>query len=170
MRAKWRRLRYINVHDGTVHRLDPPTLPVLPLTFGTIFARYQQHLELKSLAADGTPCEADTRGLLRRNPITAIGRPQLIGKETERSWSDAEDISTLLPSLVRYADKRGVQTSDAFRAWLDETSLDDLERESRRSRHTLVRIRRGQRVHANSLRALIEVWPRHVSSDAGLSD
>jgi len=26
----------------------------------------------------------------------------LIGKETERGWEQSEDISTLLPSLVRY--------------------------------------------------------------------
>jgi hypothetical protein len=31
----------------------------------------------------------------------------LVGKETERGWEQAEDISTLLPSLVRYQQNTG---------------------------------------------------------------
>jgi hypothetical protein len=63
--------------------------------------------EYKSLAPDGTPCSAETAGLLGRYPVTASGF-HLIGKETERGWERAEDISTLLPSLVRYHQDRGV--------------------------------------------------------------
>ena len=44
--------------------------------------------------------KADSHGLLGRYPVEASGF-HLIGKETERGWEQAEDISTLLPSLVR---------------------------------------------------------------------
>jgi hypothetical protein len=91
---------YINIHDGKTHTLKPPTLPVIAQTFETVFSQYVRHPEYKSVAPDGTPCKADSRGLLRRYPVTA-SEFQLIGKETERGWEQAEDISTLLPSLMR---------------------------------------------------------------------
>jgi hypothetical protein len=59
------------------------------------------HPEFKSLAPDGSPCKADTRGLLKRCPVTAAGF-HFIGKETERGWDQVDDVSTLLPELVRY--------------------------------------------------------------------
>jgi len=64
-------------------------------------AQYVRHPESKSLAPDGTPCKAETSGLLGRYPVTASGF-HLIGKETERGWGQDDDISTLLPSLVHY--------------------------------------------------------------------
>ena len=51
------------------------------------------------------------RGLLQRYPVTASGL-HLIGKETERGWEDAEDISTLLPSLIRYQRPTGIAMQD----------------------------------------------------------
>jgi hypothetical protein len=49
----------------------------------------------------GGLCEGDTHGLLGRYPVTANPEFHLIGKETERGWEQAEDISTLLPLLKR---------------------------------------------------------------------
>jgi len=45
-----------------------------------------------------------TCGLLARNPAAASGF-RLIGKETERGWEQSEDVSTLLPSLMRYQNR-----------------------------------------------------------------
>jgi hypothetical protein len=70
----------------------------LPQTFETVFSQYVRHREYKSLAPDGSLCMAESAGLLKRYPVTAAGF-HLIGKETERGWEQAEDISTLLPSL-----------------------------------------------------------------------
>jgi hypothetical protein len=99
--ARWRGMPYINIHDGNTHTLKPPTIPVIAQTFETVFSQYVRHPEYKSIAPDGTPCKADTHGLLRRYPVTAT-EFHLIGKETERGWEQAEDISTLLPSLRQY--------------------------------------------------------------------
>ena len=108
--AHWMKMSSINIRDGSTHTLDAPTFLAMPQTFGTIFSQYVKHPEYKSLAPDGRLCEADTHGLLRRYPVTANPEFHLIGKETERGWEQAEDISTLLPSLKLYG--RNVGTAN----------------------------------------------------------
>jgi hypothetical protein len=150
--ARWMKMPYINIHDGTTHTLDPPTLMAMPQTFGTIFSQYVKHPEYKSLAPDGNPCEADSHGLLQRYPVTASEFIP-IGKETERGWEQAEDISTLLPSLKRY--ERNAGTADELlRVRLQKMSLNFLQKETGLSRNTILRVRRGQRVHPRSLQRL----------------
>jgi hypothetical protein len=46
------------------------------------------------LAPDGTPCQADAKGLLRRAHILA-GRFRYIGKETDHNWEQGDDFSVL---------------------------------------------------------------------------
>jgi hypothetical protein len=117
-----------------------------------VLSQYQRHPEYKSFAPDGTPCQADTAGLLRRYPITASGF-HLIGKETERGWEQAEDISTLLPSLVRYQQNSGI-AGERLRQRLRQIPLAALERKTELSRHTILRARQGKRVHPRSLQLL----------------
>jgi hypothetical protein len=156
--ARWRRMSYVNVHDGSMHKLDAPTIPVLPQTFDMVFAQYVRHPESKSLAPNGMPCNGDTCGLLGRYPVTASGF-YLIGKETERAWEQSEDISTLTPSLVGYGSDTGA-ADEQLRKRLLEIPLAFLEFETRLSRHTIVRVRRGQPVHPGSLRFLKNVVRR----------
>jgi hypothetical protein len=129
---------YISVHDGTTHTMQPPTIPVMPQTFEMVLSQYVQHPEYKSLAPDGQPCKADSHGLLKRYPVTA-SELHLIGKETERGWEQADDISTLLPSLLRYEQNKGTAKS-ALRERLQQMSIASLEKETgliRRSSMTL---------------------------------
>jgi hypothetical protein len=149
--ARWSKMTYTNIHDGTTHTLNPPTVLALAQTFEMIFSQYHRHPEYKSLAPDGGPCEADTSGLLKSYPVRASGF-NLIGKETERGWEQAEDISTLLPSLVRYGVKDGVLTQ-AEREALQKIPLSALDRTGL-SRHTIVRARQGKRVYLRSLQLL----------------
>jgi hypothetical protein len=151
--ARWTKMAYINIHDGTTHTLDPPTLMAMPQTFGTIFSQYVNHPEYKSLAPNGSPCEADSHGLLRLYPVTANPEFHLIGKETERGWEQAEDISTLLPSLKRYERNTGT-ASELLRERLQTMSLNVLQKKTGLSRNTILRARRGQRVHPKSLQQL----------------
>ena len=143
---RWMKMQYINIHDGTIHTLDPPTLMAMPQTFGTIFSQYVKHSEYRSLAPDGNHCKSDSHGLLQRYPVTA-GEFVLIGKETERGWEHAEDISTLLPSLKRYERNTGT-ASEPLRERLQKMSLNVLQRETGLSRNTILRARRGQTVHS----------------------
>jgi len=100
----------------------------------------------------GSLCQGYTSGLLVRYPVTASDF-QLIGKETERGWEQAEDISTLLPSLKHY-DRNSGMANELLRARLNNLSLDDLQKETGLSRNTILRSRRGQRVHPRSLQLL----------------
>lgn len=143
--ALWKTMQYVNIHDGTMHTLEPPSLLALPQNFEMVFSQYPRHLEYKSLAPDGAPCKAESRGLLQRYPVTASGF-HLIGKETERGWEQAEDISTLLPSLVHYGKVNGT-ANQALQRQLQGVSLEQLESETGLSRHTILRARRGKRVH-----------------------
>jgi hypothetical protein len=77
----------------------------------------------------------------------------LIGKETERGWEQAEDISTLLPSLMRYDQNSGI-ANQQLRERLNKMSLNHLQNESGLSWNTILRARRGQRVHPRSLQRL----------------
>jgi hypothetical protein len=150
--ARWREMQYINIHDGNTHTLKPPTIPVIAQTFETVFSQYVRHPEYKSLAPDGTPCKADTHGLLGRYPVTAT-EFHLIGKETERDWEQAEDISTLLPSLLRYG--RSPQLANhALIDRLRAISLNNLQQKTGLSRHTILRARLGKRVYPRSLKLL----------------
>jgi len=150
--SRWITMPHVNIHDGTTHALENPTLPVLVQTFEMVFQQYHRHPETKSFAPNGTPCKADSAGLLKRYPVTATGF-HLIGKETERGWEQNDDISTLMPSLVRYGLDRGI-ADERLRNRLLEIPLAFLERETGLSRHTIVRARRGQPVHTRSLRLL----------------
>jgi len=131
--ARWETMPYINIHDGTTHTLNPPSALVLVQTFDMVFSQYLRHPEYKSLAPDDTPCKADSQGLLKRYPVTACSF-HLIGKETERGWQQADDLSTLLPSLVRYQDKRSM-AGQMLQQRLKQVSLNILEEETGLSRH-----------------------------------
>ena len=148
----WGDMPYINIHDGTTHTLNllPPL--TLALTFEMVFFQFHRHPEYKSLASDGTSCKADTAGLLKRYPVTATSF-QPIGKETEHGWEQAEDISTLTPSLVRYREKIAIPGSE-FQARLQQPSLAVLQGKTGLSRHTILRARHGLKVRSKSLQLL----------------
>jgi hypothetical protein len=92
---------FLNIHDGGTHRLNDETLLVVPQTFEMVFRTVTIGI-LSTKASLQMELRARLRvGLLKRYPVTASGFP-LIGKETERGWEQADDTSTLLPSLLRY--------------------------------------------------------------------
>jgi hypothetical protein len=150
--SRWMTTPHINIHDGTTHTLDKPKLPILVQTFEMVFHQYHRHPESKSAAPDGSTCKADSAGLLKRYPVTATGF-HLIGKETERGWEQNDDISTLMPSLVRYGLNSGI-ADERLRKRLLQIPLAFLEGETGLSRHTILRARRAQLVHARSMRLL----------------
>jgi len=111
-----------------------------------------------SSAPDGSRCKPDTAGLLKRYPVTATSF-HLIGKETERGWEQNDDVSYAHASLVRYGSNTGI-ADEQLRKRLIEIPLAFLEFETGLSRHTVVRARRGQPVHARSLQLLKNVVRR----------
>jgi hypothetical protein len=156
--SRWMTMPHINIHDGTTHTLDSPTLPLVAQTFAMVFRQYHRHPEFKSFGPDGAPCKPESAGLLKRYPVTTTGF-HLIGKETERGWEQNDDISTLMPSLLRYGSVTGV-ADEQLRERLIAIPLAFLEFETGLSRHTVVRARRGHPVHPRSLRLLKNVVSR----------
>ena len=70
---------------------DPQYNVVFPSQFARRLIEYQEHPETKSLAPDGTPCEAYTSGLLQRAHVIA-GEFRYVGKETDRKWDEGDDL------------------------------------------------------------------------------
>ena len=97
-RKKWSSLRGVNLMDGQPYQISmQPTMyqdKVVPESFRILLRKYLGKPEVKSLAPDGTPCTATTRGLLQRARITA-GKLVPVGKETDRRWEQGED-----PSMI----------------------------------------------------------------------
>jgi len=102
---QWFEMKCVNIRTGKAYGMAAePTNKldkVIPKSFENLLCAYQQHPEAKSLAPDGGPCEADTRGLLQRAPIIA-GELRYIGKETDRKWEEGEDISMLEFKTTEY--------------------------------------------------------------------
>jgi hypothetical protein len=71
-------------HEVTTDRLVPPH-PNLALikSYGQILREYSLHPEYKFHGPGGEPCARDTRGLMRRRTVRAVGT-QHIGKEANR--------------------------------------------------------------------------------------
>src|SRR5450755_555509 len=95
----WFDMRCVNIHTSKQYRMvdctkakNPPHNVVFPSQFARLLIEYQEHPEAKSLAPDGTPCEADTKGLLKRAHIVA-GEFRYVGKETDHKWEEGDDIS-----------------------------------------------------------------------------
>jgi hypothetical protein len=153
--AQWMTMPHVNIRDGTTHILKEQSLPFIVQTFEMVFQQYHQHQESKSCAPDGTPCKPNTCSLLKRYPVTVTAF-HLIGKETERGWEQSDDISTLMPSLVHYGRNNSAE-HERVRQHLLKIPLAFLEQETGLSRHTILRARRGQRVHPRSLNLLSHV-------------
>jgi hypothetical protein len=152
-RKEWMRSKCINVHDAQS--------PVYDLTreydgkratvkdFSTLLNLYQKHPEAKSLGPDGNPCDYKTRGLLQRAHVVANGMIY-IGKESDRHWEEAEDLSLLEFRAVEYRPKGSVVATDEQVSRI--SSL--LRREMMRrgiSQHTLEKIVRREPVRVASL-------------------
>jgi len=155
---RWGEMEFVNIHDGRTHRLNDGSLLALPQTFEMVFAQYLRHPEFKSMTPDGSPCKAESRGLLQRYPIIATGL-HLIGKETERGWEQSEDISTLLPSLPHY--QRATFVNRGVQEQLYKVALNTLQLRTGLSRHSLLRARRGQVIHPRTKVLLINALSSH---------
>ena len=121
-RKKWKNLKGINLLDGRTYQIsmvsDPNQQKVTPDSLQIILNGYLGKPELKSRAPDGTPCEAETKGLLRRSAIVARNVIP-VGKETDRHWEQGEDPSMLDPKIQIYGKtgKLVVADEDERKEW-----------------------------------------------------
>ena len=80
---------------------DPKQRKVFPDSFQVILNHYLDKAEIKSLAPDGTACEPETAGVLRRAEIESRSIIP-VGKETDRHWEQGEDPSMLETEMQTY--------------------------------------------------------------------
>ncbi len=156
-RERWLQAECTNVHDGKVYRLALHQTRkldrVIPQTFGYILRLYLRHPESKSLAPDGAPCEADTRGLLKRASILA-GQLRYVGKETDRRWTEGDDISLLTFKSIEYVPSGKVAADAVLRDEIAKRGLRELMRTTGLSQHTIEAIRAGQPVRRTTLQRM----------------
>lgn len=159
---EWLTRDYTEIHTGRTVKLsekyDGHTLT--PQTLSSVLWRHYLHPEDKSLAPDGTLCSHYTRGLLQRRPIRALLPFVLIGKEIERRGQEGEEISVLENvGPIQYSQRQTLKTrpcAPELVKRINRFSLRQLER-SGLTRDTIIRARRGERVHPSTCIQLAKI-------------
>ena len=155
--GEWFDLECINVHDGKKYKMVDCTQDheisnnvVFPSQFARLVIEYQEHPEAKSLAPDGSPCKADTSGLLQRAHIVA-GDLRFIGKETDRKWEEGDEISILEFRTTEYGRSGKVVADGEIKNKITEIGINKCARESGFDRKNFIRkLVRGIPVKRNS--------------------
>jgi hypothetical protein len=127
---------------------------VVPESFRIMLRVYLRRPESKSLAPDGTPCAAETRGLLKRASIVA-GEIIPVGKETDRRWEQGEDMSMVDFKLLEYRPTGNMVVADPrLRDEIAEQEVRALMRKTGFSHHTIEAIRSGKPVRSTTLQRM----------------
>ena len=92
----------------------------------------------KRLAPDGSPCSAETKGLLKRAHIVA-GEIRYVGKETDRRWEEGEEISVLEFTATEYGRKGKVIATEEVKAAIQKIGINKCARESGFHRANFIR-------------------------------
>jgi len=160
----WYDTECVNIHNGKKYKMvdhtqemDPPHNVVFPSQFARLLIEYQEHPEAKSLAPDGTPCEADTKGLLKRAHIIA-GEFRYVGKETDHKWEEGDDISVLEFKTTEYGRAKKVITATSLADEIRAIGIRKTIELTKMSQHTIEKLVRGKsvkrRTHENVLKAI----------------
>ncbi len=153
----WFCMKCMNIHSGKKYKMmdctrekDSPYNVVFPSQFARLLIEYQEHPEAKSLAPDGTACEAGTCGLLRRAHIIA-GEFRFVGKETDRKWDEGHDLSVLGFKATEFGRAKRVVAIEEVKNAIREIGINKCARESGFDRKNFVRkVLRGLPVKRNS--------------------
>jgi hypothetical protein len=170
---RWFDLKCINVHTGKEYRMvdpnkekNPPYNVVFPSQFARLLIEYQEHPESKNLAPDGTPCKANTSGLLHRAHIVA-GKFRYVGKESDRKWEEGDDISVLEFKATEYGRARRVVASDEVKREITTIGINLCARESGFDRKNFIRkLVRGLPVKRSSYEEFVR-WLQSYKSRKG---
>jgi len=149
---RWFDMECVNIHSGKEYKMvdctkekNPPYNVVFPSQFARLLIEYQEHPEAKSLAPDGTPCEADTSGLLQRAHVTA-GELRYVGKETDRKWEEGDDFSVLEFKTTEYGREKKVVPDASTRDEIRNIGIRKTMDMTKMSQHTIEKLIRGETV------------------------
>lgn len=153
--------------DPTKER-NPPCDVVFPSQFARLLTEYQQHPEAKSLAPDGRPCRADTKGLLQRAHITA-GEFRYVGKEADRKWEEGDDMSVLEFKTTEYGRSKNIVASEEVKQAIRKIGINKCSRESGFDRKNFIRkLIRGLPVKRNSYEEFVR-WLGGYRSESDIA-
>jgi len=161
---RWYGMKCENVHSGKRYEMvdctkemDPPHNVVFPSQFARLLIEYQEHPEAKSLAPDGTRCEADTSGLLQRAHIIA-GEFRYIGKETDRKWEEGDQTSVQKFKSTEYGRSKKVVAKTSLGDEIRAIGIRKTMELTKMSQHTIDKLVRCEAVkrktHEHVLRAI----------------
>ena len=149
---RWFDIKCVNIHSGKKYKMvdctkenNPPYNVVFPSQFARLLIEYQEHPEAKSLAPDGTPCEAGTRGLLRRAHIFA-GEFRYVGKETDRKWEEGDEISVLEFKATEFGRTKKVVADISIADEIRAIGVRKTMGLTKMSQHTIEKLIRGEAV------------------------
>jgi hypothetical protein len=170
---RWFNLECINIYGGKKYPMmnsnkekNPPHNVVFPSQFGRLLIEYQEHPKAKSLAPDGTPCMADTQGLLKRAHIVA-GELRYIGKESDHKWG-AGDTGVLEFKTTEYGRSKMVVASEELKRDIEDIGINKCACESGFDRKNFIRkLVRDIAVKRNSY-ATFERWLQSYKSQTSL--
>jgi hypothetical protein len=160
---EWHNLEGFDIHnkDRRGHfrryRMNDPDFH--PSTYAHMIEEYIRHPEAKSLAPDGGPCTAETRGLLQRAHITA-GQIRYIDKETSSMWAQGDDLSVISDEdeigfrMVEYGRDRRVVLPGSLKREIVNMGLRELRRRGI-GQHTIEKALHSQ-VCAKTLRKILD--------------
>ena len=161
---RWFDSKCVNIHSGKKYKMvdctkenNPPYNVVFPSQFARLLIEYQEHPEAKSLAPDGAPCEAGTRGLLQRAHITA-GMLRYVGKETDRKWEEGDEISVLEFKATEFGRAKKVVADTLIADKIRAIGIRKTMELTKMSQHTIEKLIRGEAVkrktHEHVLKAI----------------
>jgi len=170
---EWFELDCVDVHTGKKYRMvdyakerNPPHNAVFPSQFSRLLVQYRDHPEAKSLAPDGSPCRADTKGLLRRAHIVA-GEFRYVGKETDRKWEEGDDISVLEFKATEYGRAKIVVASEEVKSDIKKIGIKRCARGSGFTRFVVWKLVRGGTVRRRTYDQFVRWLQGYQSKIAG---
>jgi hypothetical protein len=170
---RWFDLECLNVHDGKKYKMvdyaketQSSHSVVFPSQFARLLIQYQEHPEAKSLAPDGSQCQADTRGLLQRAHVIA-GELRYVGKETDRKWEEGDDISVLEFKTAEYGREKKVVATEEVKNDIKKIGIKKCSRESGFTRFFVRKLLRGRTVRRRSFDKLVQWLQVYKSQIAG---
>ena len=150
----------VNIHDQQSHVYELTNefdgRRALAKNFFMLLDAYQNHPEAKSLGPDGTPCDFKTRGLLQRAHVIANWPPVYIGKESDRHWEEAEDLSLLEFKAIQYKPKGNAVAGEEQLARITKVPKREFMRRGI-NQHTLEKICKREPVRAVKLAKCLKV-------------
>ena len=165
---EWFDLDCVNVHSDKNYKMidynkvrgNIPHDVVFPSQFARLVIEYQEHPEAKSLAPDGTPCKADTSGLLQRAHVIA-GELRYVGKETDRKWEEGDDPSVLEFKSTEFGRSRRVVASEEVKSEIRKIGIKKCARESGFTRHFVRKLLRGLTVKRTAYHEFVRWLESH---------